>query len=675
LLSAAEIWRPSERLDPAEWGRKNRIYPETAGVPGPRRPELTPYMIPWSNAVHSGEYRRVVAMTAAQSGKTDNMLDIIGARLDQRPAPIIYVGPTREFLTDQFEPRLMALLDEAASLKNKVVRGRRMKKTLKWVAGVRLRLAHGSSSVALKSDPAALALIDEYDAMMADVDHQGDVLGLVEARGETYADFVTAVTSTPSRGLVETEHDELSGLDFWQVVKAQGGASPIQSPIWTLWQEGTRHHWAWPCRHCGRFFIPRFKLLQWPKLATPVQARDTAWIYCPHCGSEHTEADKQWLNAHGAMVAPGQTVALVEDAAVVSGHPPPSTTLSFWTSGLCSPFVSFGQRAETYMTALESGDDNRVQTAMNASFGELFSPIARGDVPEWQEVMSRRLPYRMGDVPLEVIRLVAGVDVQKRSLYYVIRGFGGRAASWLVGAGQLYGATEDDEVWSQLTDLILSPIGGVQIERCFIDSGFRPNKPDRGDEHKVYAYCRQLGFIVQATKGHATQASPLRVAAIEVTTKGKKRPYSLNLIHLDTDFFKSMVHSRLRTPAGQPGAMNFPEDITEDYARQLVSEVRVVSLGQAPQWILRTRLNHYLDCEAMAMAAGYMLNVHRLPPGMVRPRGEPPPEPTPPTVSPADETPSELPVYGEPPALPAPPPSPRGDLRSRMAAMSIRLNR
>jgi phage terminase large subunit GpA-like protein len=140
-------------------------------------------MLPWSAAVHRGNYRRVVAVTSAQSGKTDNILDVIGARLDQRPAPILYVGPTKEFLTDQFEPRLMALLDEAQTLKSKVVRGRRMKKTLKLVAGVRVRLAHAGSSTALKSDPAALALIDEFDEMMANVKGQGDVLGLVEARG------------------------------------------------------------------------------------------------------------------------------------------------------------------------------------------------------------------------------------------------------------------------------------------------------------------------------------------------------------------------------------------------------------------------------------------------------------------------------------------------------------
>jgi phage terminase large subunit GpA-like protein len=312
-VSLAELSRPSQKRDPAEWAADHRIYPETAGIPGPRDPWLTPYMVPVSAAVHSGKYRRVVAVTSAQSGKTDAMLDIIGARLDQRPAPIIYVGPTKEFLTDQFEPRLMSLLDEAETLKNKVVRGRRMKKTLKLVAGVRIRLAHAGSSAALKSDPAALALIDEFDEMMANVKGQGDVLGLVEARGETYADFVTAVTSTPSRGLVDTELDSESGLEFW----AKADPDDLESPIWKLFQEGTRHHWTWPCRHCNEYFVPRFNLLRWPERSTPAQAKRDAVLTCPHCGGVHSEADKLWMNDRGAMVAPGQKVSLVDDRLTV----------------------------------------------------------------------------------------------------------------------------------------------------------------------------------------------------------------------------------------------------------------------------------------------------------------------------------------------------------------------
>ena len=80
------------------------------------------------------------------------------ARLKQLvDAPILWVGPTKDFLVDQFEPRLLGLLEEAPRLAAKLQRGKRMKKTRKIVAGVPVRLAHAGSSSALKSDPAALA--------------------------------------------------------------------------------------------------------------------------------------------------------------------------------------------------------------------------------------------------------------------------------------------------------------------------------------------------------------------------------------------------------------------------------------------------------------------------------------------------------------------------------------
>lgn len=619
-------------------------------------------MLPWSAAVHRGNYRRVVAVTAAQSGKTDSMLDVIGARLDQRPAPILYVGPTKEFLTDQFEPRLMALLDDAASLSHKVVRGRRMKKTLKSVAGVRVRLAHAGSSSALKSDPAALALIDEYDEMMANVKGQGDVLGLVEARGETYADFVTAITSTPSRGLVEIERDTASGLEFW----ALAASEDLESPIWKLWQSGTRHHWAWPCRHCLTYFIPRFKQLRWPERATPAQSKRDTVLVCPNCGGQHTDADKPWLNDRGSMVAPGETVTLIDDQPVVSGAPEESSTLSMWTSGLCSPFVSFGQRAETYLTALQSGDSDRVQTAMNAAFGECYSMTASGDVPEWQEIMERQLPYRPGEVPSEGLRLVMAVDVQKFSLYFVIRAFGSRGTSWLVECGQLYGPTEGDDVWAALADLMLTPVGGLQIEKVFIDSGFRPDKPEQGNEHKVYEFCRRYSWLCAPTKGRDVQTPPYRVSKIEVKPDGKKALYSIDLVSLSTDFFKSLVISRLRTPVGMPGAFYVYDGITEDYCKQLTSEARVVIEGR-PSWIRRSRNNHFLDCEALCAAIGYALNVQRIPEGVSRPGAGPPSG----GEVPAPEGDALLP----PSPATFPPVGDGGTLRQRYASMGHRLNR
>lgn len=534
----------------------------------------------------------------------------MGWRLDTKPAPILYVGPSKEFNEKQMEPRVMGLLDEAPTLASKVLRGKQMTKTRKVVNGVPLRLAHAGSSTALKSDPAALALVDEYDEMLANVKGQGNPLALVEARGFTYADFSCAVVSTPSVGASDTYVDLESGLEFWKVVPPED----IESPIWRLWQEGTRYHWSWPCPHCRQYFIPRFKLLRWPEKATPSEARQNAWIDCPNCGAEIRNENKADMNARGVHVAPGQSVS---DQGVITGEPPDSSTVSFWISGLASPFVTWGERAEMFLKAVNSGDQMMIQTAINAGFGEMWAPSG-GDVPEPTEVASRRLPYRMGDtpsqatVPEQVQLLTAGVDVQKNRLYYVVRGWGTRATSWLVHHGEIWGDTSEPAVWNDLTSLLETDFSGLYIRLMFVDSGYRPGKPDEGPEHIVYAFARQHVRRVRAIKGRDSLRTPLQVSRIEVTPQGKQAKYGLELVHLNTDWCKSWVHERIRWPSDQPGAWFLPEDSTDDYCAQVVSEARMRRPSGRAVWVRKSKDNHYFDCEAMAYAAGLMLNVQRI---------------------------------------------------------------
>jgi phage terminase large subunit GpA-like protein len=563
-------------------------------------------MIPFMRAAAAGTFRRIVAVTAAQSGKSECELDIIGHRLETRPAPIIYVGPTKQFVVEQFEPRLMRLLDEAPSLMRKVQRGKRMTKTRKVVAGVPVRLAHGGSSAALKSDPAAIALIDEYDEILNNVQGQGDPLGLVEARGDTYADFVSIVTSTPSMGAVDTEHDEANGLDLWKPAPAD----EIESPIWKLWQQGTRHHFAWQCPHCRDWFVPRFKLLRWPDGASPSEARRTAYVLCPHaqCGGVMEERHKAALNAGGQYIAPGQTI---DADGNVQGDPPETSTASFWVSGLCSPFVSFGQRAEAFLLATQSGDREKIQTVINAGFGELWAP-GGGEAPEALEVARLRLPYKFRELPQGVRLLTAGIDVQRNRLVYVIRGWGARATSWLIEHGELWGLTDEPEVWSALSDLLEQPIGRLRIRLALIDSGFRPNKVERGPEHVVYDFCRRHQRLCLPSKGYDTLRAPVILSKVEVARTGRALLFGLQLVRINTDWCKLWVHERIRWPSDQPGAFHLASDTSDDYCLQLVSEARIRKPSGRAVWVAQSRSNHYLDCEAMAYAAGYLLNVQRI---------------------------------------------------------------
>ena len=107
-----------------------------------------------------------------------------------------------------------------------------------------------------------------------------------------------------------------------------------------------------------------------------------------------TDGDKDPMNAGGVYVAPGQQITADGE---VTGDPPQAETASYWVSGLCSPFQSFGDRAARYVEAVQSGDPEKIQTAINAGFGELWAPSG-GDAPAWSEVAECKLPYKMGEV-------------------------------------------------------------------------------------------------------------------------------------------------------------------------------------------------------------------------------------------------------------------------------------
>jgi phage terminase large subunit GpA-like protein len=580
-------------------------------MPGPRDPGITPYTVPWMRAIaDGGRYRRAVLVTSAQSGKTDAMLDVIGSRLDTRPTPIIYVGPSLDFVTNQFEPRLMELFDQAPTLSGKIARGQKNKKTRKTVAGVQVRLAHAGSSTALKSSSAGLALVDELDQLLVDVGRQGDPLSLVEARGDTFSDFMVGVASTPSTGVGDIEKDPESGLEFWKSVPPED----LQSPIWRLWQSGTKHHWAWPCPHCCEYFIPRFAHLKWESdqdehKTTPAQARRSAYVQCPACGGIISDQDKADLNARGVFVAPGQSIAA--DGEVI-GQAPDSSTLSFWVSGLASPFVTFGQRAETYLDAVREASAEKIQVAINAGFGELFS-VGGGDAPSWNEVSECRSEYKLGEIPKGIRVLICSCDIQKNRIYYVIRGWGERATSWLVGCGVLYGETIEEAIWTDLADLMQTGVCGLPLRLVLIDGGYRPGGVDELPLNRVYDFARQFPRLVRVTKGSSTQMrTPLVASNIEVTRQGTAAKTGLKLLRLDTDFFKSWLFERIRRPQGQPGAWYLPHDVSEDYCRQVVSEARVRLASGRIKWVRRSRENHFLDCESMNAAGAHLLNVARI---------------------------------------------------------------
>ncbi|MDQ5975932.1 MAG: hypothetical protein QG661_3141 [Actinomycetota bacterium] len=562
----------------------------------------------------------------SQMGKTASLLNIIGHKLDDDPAPVLYIGPTKSNVDGVIEPQVEQMLRSARSLWSKTLKGRKAQKLIKRVSGVTLRLAWAGSPTELASQPAHTVLVDEVDRMEP-IPGEGDPVSLAEARIATYPDGRLIITSTPTVGNASVSKNPESGIEHWDVAAPED----VPSAVWRLWQEGTRWELSAPCPECKAYFVPRFKLLTWPEGCSPRKALKEARLACPNCGSMLEDKHRSAMIAASAFVAPGQRV---EDGVVI-GDPPEADTATFWASGLLSPWMSWGQRAAEWLRASRSGDPSRVQVALNTGFGELYRVGA--DAPAWESVRALCAPYESGQVPSGVKAITCGVDVQKNRLVYAVRGWGtDNADSWLIESGEIWGETELEAVWERLSELLERDFDGHRIRRMAIDTGYRPGDKWKRPDNMVYAFCRANQARTMATKGRDSQSKPLSPSLIDVTVRGKLLKRGLQLWHLDSDYFKSWVHTRLQWPIDQPGAWRVPQDITDDYCQQITAEARVVKSSGRVTWVRIRKDNHFLDCEALNAAAAHSLGVHRARKRKPAP-GETAPEPAVETIKPAPE--------------------------------------
>jgi phage terminase large subunit GpA-like protein len=192
-------------------------------------------------------------------------------------------------------------------------------------------------------------------------------------------------------------------------------------------------------------------------------------------------------------------------------------------------------------------------------------------------------------------------------LYYAVRAWGPRSTSWLIRAGELWGDTDQPNVWADLATLLEARWGRFWIARMLIDSGFRPDQ--------VYAFARRFPIRVLPSKGHDGQARPVQVTRIDLNAQRNPKRRGTAIAHVDASYFKGWVHGRIVWPLSEPGAWHLPVDTTDDYCNQIVAESQIVKPNGKVIWVLASkRANHYLDCEALNAAAAHMLNVHLLRP-------------------------------------------------------------
>lgn len=552
--------RPPEQLTVSQWADRNRILSrESAAEPGRWRTDRAPFQRGIMDAMNDPRVREVVVMKSAQIGWTEMLLNVIGFHIDREPAPMLMLNPTVEMAQATAKDRITPMLRDSEALRLKVARSkyRDSSETIlhKTFVGGHLTLAGANSPASLASRPIRIVLCDEVDRYPSSAGTEGDPVSLARKRSTTFWNRKLLMGSTPT-------------------IK---GASRIESAF----ESSDKRYFLVPCPHCMTF-----DRMTWPNVQYPAGSPRDAYYACPHCGGVIGDSDKV------RMLGEGRWEPTAESDGVAGFH----------ICELYSPWVTFGQMAAAFVEAKRT--PQTLQTWVNTSLGETW--VERGDAPSWERVLKQRADYESGQVPDGVLALTAGVDVQKNRLVYVVRGFGREMFSALIEHGEMYGDTDQPEVWARLGNLLAERWGDDQgLSLMMVDSGFR-------SDH-VYGFARRFSQV-RATKGHDTLSAPVKSSRIDVTVRGSAIKRGLQLWHIDSSYFKAWVHSRIEWPLDQPGAWVLPQDVADEYCKQIVAESRITLPSGRRIWKQSSPDNHYLDAEVLATAGAYVLQIHRMRP-------------------------------------------------------------
>ena len=181
--------------------------------------------------------------------------------------------------------------------------------------------------------------------------------------------------------------------------------------------------------------------------------------------------------------------------------------------------------------------------------------------------------------------------------------------SWLIQYGFLSSFADVEALLFRTRYPVKDSREKMGIFRAAMDTGGgKSDSDDWSRTEEIYQWIRERGRnICFAIKG-ASRRQERRVnpRVIDRMSNGKKLPGGLTLYFLDTDQFKDVIHFRLDRKAGDRQQFFLHEDTGQDYARQLLAEVKVKDKKGRVFWQARRRDNHLLDCEVYAAACADM---------------------------------------------------------------------
>lgn len=555
-----DIFRPKPTLSILEWAETHFSIPAaTAARPGRYYSQNAAYQAGILDSIYNNN--TTILKTSARIGKTLCQLITVGYYIDQVPCPILFVGPDDAYINDfarrtvepviQNNPRLLAKIPKQNKKEGSNT-------TLaKYFNGGSLLIANAGTPNALTGKYIRVLMLDEVDKYPSSSKQAGDPVSLAIRRTENV-------------------------LKNHRVVMASTPLGP-EGRITTAYESSSQGQYQIRCIHCDELFIPLWEHVHWDK---ETNNPDTAQLYCPHCGSGHTDIQRQKAVKNGEWIH----------------RFPERKEKGFHLNSLVSPSMTLAEAVEEWFKAQLSS--HQMKTFQNEILGLAYE--ISGERVDDILFAERLEDYSLTSIPNEVLFLTCGVDCQINRLEGVVVGWGKDLENWCIHHFVIAGSPNDPLTWALLHEEIKSKFtrqDGIELKiiRTGIDTGGNDQEEGFAFSEIVRKFCkknRQYGYL--PLKGASTSQKSIFPV---------RRQKTVNLV--DTDKAKQQLYSLLKIEKHGPGFCHFNLQCDAEFFIQLTSEELIITKKDGRvkrEWKrIGNRAAEILDCYVYAIAVMYSL--------------------------------------------------------------------
>ena len=557
-----KYFEPIPNIDIDEWADRYRILPRGTTEPGKWRTSRTPYLRKiMKDLSPSSPVQKVVVMKGTQLGFTEVGNNMIGYFIHIDPRPIGMWLPTEKLAEKHAKKKLWKMVEETPVLKERVSprsKGSGENSTItQWAfPGGSLSINGSNSSASYRSDSISVAIKDDIDGFVDDVEGEGSPIELIDNRTDAY----------PNRKIYENSTPTIDGI------------SHIQKEF----EDSTQSEYYMPCPHCKELVKFDFERFKFDYDQKTFRLKGDIFFSCKHCGSLIEESYKTWMMAeeNGA-----RWIAKQEHE--VSGY----KINSFY-----SPlgWTSWKRIIQEFLKAkknLEDGDDRLMKRFYNTRLAEPYKPLVKKTTSI--ELEKLKVDIEPLICPKETWEIVMSVDLQKDHFWYEVRAllYGN---SYHVLA---YGRAED---WADIESIMRRSYeseDGKQkfgVRLCAIDSGYRTDE--------VYEFCLMNEDICIPIKGNTTITTRYRSTRIE------KETYNIELYIINPNSFKDILDLKIKRSLklieekqlSDKNIITLHKETDKIFFEQYTSEYKIAVKGKYGikrfEWVKYKEDNHLWDC-------------------------------------------------------------------------------